>query len=410
MSARIVLTMLLSWLALEADSSCTSNIKFGTSTHQDVHINSVNFTNCYDTKSMRGVDGCGIAKGKTSSIDVRFQLANGRRLSSLKVGITAYPNSLNGVGVPFPLGSKLSNPCTAPDKTKLICPMNKPQEYVYEFYVEISVTGVLAMVIPQGEKLTAKLTISGVDEDSGSHIELGDITGITLAVLDKDDEAVTGSVLKARGEPSCNDREALGELLVTDHSSRRVEFRRFETDQQNPDEALIYFHVTEDEARRSFGNPALSMSLNDQTVDVPTQFEYPCEQETADVKQTCQFNQLRELDEGRALREYKIRFNKNIDLLKDASGDSIITLRFKGVNRRAKGEISMKLDHYGLDKEVLATTPVIIHTNSKKKANNKSKRWAYSMEDYQEKITEVVNGSSAMRISIAVALLALFFN
>lgn len=414
--------------SVNAEQTCTSNIGFKVdSVDQNLHVNSLNFTNCYKTDLLRGIDGCGAAKGKISSIVTKFQLR--KHYEKLTLTVKACPESIKPTCIPYPVSTAF--PCDNPEKSMLDCPLNENQDHVYSILVEIGITGVLAMVIPEGETLEAKLVLSGTDYFTREEKVVGTIHGIKMAVLNENDENVIKNQVKTRGLPVCNDQKTLLENKISDESSKRITFEKYQLDQDDSDYGVLHFNVKEKWNRRSFGSPVLEMKINGRSVIIPDDLKYPCgEDETGKKKQTCEFSSLDETvfnenggDSGQSVRGYKIRFHRNVPSLpKNLGDDSIVSLKFQGENRRAWAEVSMPLSVYitGDEKsEVIKiigeSQPSFKHHKSEKSSQqvdkSRKERWTYSIKQYQNHITQQYKTSASTGIysSVLVIFIVQFF-
>jgi len=310
----------------------------------------------------------------------------------------------------------------------LECPLNKNQDHVYSILVEIGITGVLAMVIPEGETLEAKLVISGTDYFTREETVVGTIHGIKMAVLNENDENVVNKQVKTRRLPVCNDRKALLANKISDESSKRVIFEKYQLDQDDSDYGVLHFNVKEKWDRRSFGSPVLEMKIDGQTVEIPDDLKYPCaEDQNGEKKQTCEFSSLDEtafnkngVESGQSVRGYKIRFHRNVPSLpKKLSDDSIISLKFQGENRRAWAEVSMPLSVYTSGNEksdvlemIGESEPSVKKVKSGQSSQQSRKeRWTYNIKQYQNHISQQYKTSSSTGVcfSIFVIFIVQFF-
>lgn len=243
-----------------------------------LHVNSLNFTECYQTELLRGRDGCGAAKGKTSSILTSFQLKE--KFESLSLQVKACPNSLKSICIGYPVDT--GDPCKNPEVSQLSCPLDKGQNHVYKLMVRIALKGLLAAAIPKGETLTAKLIISGVDAFTGEERVVGEINNITMGVIDENDENVVHNRIKLRNLPVCNDRAPLEKSIFVDESSRRVKFKQYRVDDDS-EYGELQFTVKENVTRRSLGRPELEITVNDEPLLIPEAHRFPCGQDTEKV-------------------------------------------------------------------------------------------------------------------------------
>lgn len=369
-------------------SNCTSNLAYDVESEDDVlHVNSLNFTNCYQTELLRGRDGCGAAKGKTSSIIARFQLKE--KFDTLNLQVKACPNSLNGVCIGYPVDT--GNPCTNPDVSLLECPLNKGQDHIYNLKVRIALKGLLAAVIPEGETLTAKLIINGVDSFTGEERKVATISEITMGVLNENDENVVKNQIKPRAVPVCNDRPALPKSIFVDESSRRVKFKKYTV--QDSTYSELHFTVKENETRRSLGRPELEITVNDDKLQIPEEQRFPCGEDT------CEFiDNSEKTADDQSIRDYKIRFNKHSGLISsDQDRNSLVKIKLKGEKRRAHAEVQMPLWYYlgeESSEEVVSTIQSHTATTLAPKKSKRENRWEYNIQSYQTHIQQKSTSSS----------------
>jgi len=426
----ILVTCILAVItSVNAEQTCTSNIAYKVdSLDQNLHVNSLNFTNCYKTDLLRGIDGCGAAKGKISSIVTKFQLR--KSYEKLTISVRACPQSIKPTCIPYPVST--GNACDT-SRSMLDCPLNKNQDHVYSILVEIGITGVLAMVIPEGETLEAKLVISGTDYFTREETVVGTIHGIKMAVLNENDENVLKNQVKTRGLPVCNDQKTILANEISDESSKRIVFEKYQLDQDDADYGVLHFNVKEKSNRRSFGSPVLEMKIDGNVVEIPDDLKYPCaDDQTGENKQTCEFSSLDDTVfneygdlSGQSVRGYKIRFHRNVPSLpENLSDDSIVSLKFQGENRRAWAEVSMPLSVYTSGDEEKSNVIEIIGESepsvkkyksdgqsSKQVDKSRKERWTYNIKQYQSHILQQYKTSASTGIysSIFLILIVQFF-
>ena len=331
---------------------------------------------------------------------------------SVSIRLFGYPASLNGIGVPFPLSSEMSNPC----ETQINCPLDKNNKNSVEnFKIGVPLDGVLALVIPQGETVKLVVEVNAVDALTNEEEKLGVIDEMNFSIIEADHEAVVNDIQKTTLLGRCNDREIV-KLPVADLSSNRISVRSFEQDEIR---FRVKFHVIEDFVRRSFGSPELTASLDGNSVEIDEKSKYPCSlnnsssQGSMKSRLTCGFKTISKL-KNRENRLYTIDLLKSSLVISDNKPDSVLRIRLQGNRKRAYAEFEMKLGYFlnaEVFDEILVQEPKITETVK----TSRGKRWSYDIDEYNRHLklkvqqnTHFSSSTASKRINVIIYAVGVF--
>jgi len=406
-----------------SENNCISNIKFTPNPSNIIQIHAVNFSPCFYSKEMLRLNGCGIAKGKKSTVQFYFQVPKVYKFDSITVSLSVETGSVKGMRIPFGVGHS-AQPCDYPDEFPgLRCPLDEGQNRVYSTHVSIQLGVLLSSMIPKGESLEVFVSFKGIEKYTFNEMDLGTVSGWHLNVLEKKDPNVLKKRLFQRGDQlsdkTCFDKRLMEKVpeITQDFSSRRIKFDRIDSDS---DITSLFFVISERHDRRSLGIARMTVTRTESTLDndggykteetefdLSKEFSYPC-----GITETCEFVELGpvENESNIVYRRYMINipssiFNEVIEqVARDDAAKSteiksffttsfLITIRIQGDQKRAHAEITLDPNEFKSFIEAGNTNIVEVPEMAKSKSD-RFLRWNYDMADYTtEKL--VLSGKSS---------------